>query len=764
MSLELTPKDILYEFSVDDDVRNNDLGYIPEYDQVYKKIKSALEINDTGYNVYLIDEFSKDKLENIISFVEKTFETRDKPMDICYVVFDDPKRPQVLFLPNGRGTDLKEILVELQNSYSEGTFNFYNSSSNKDKEFIIDNMQKKRNLLIGKLEDMAEEYGFEIKITQGGFVFIPLKEGEAMSEKDYDDLENQKKDDILDKVGKLKENAEEILEELKDMELEELDKIKELMGKHFESSFKEIKEEYSEVFADNSEVVVYLNNICSEIEKNIIENYSINYEEDEEKINEIIYKYDVNVIVDNSENEKPLVLYEEDPSIINLLGNMEYENHNNVYTTDASLIKAGSMLKANEGCLIIRANNLFTNSQAYYYLKKTLISEKVNLDYNRGYLELLSLSSLKPEPVKVKVKVILIGDYETYDALYNYDEDFKNIFKIRAEYEPVVNIDKNTKRALINSVSKACTKDELKPLSSEALVEIAKFLSRKAENKNKLYFDDSEINKLLKLSNNKVINENRDKIEAEDIRSVAYLEEVIQKELLENYKEKRILINVNGSTLGQINGLSVIDTGYFSFGKPIRITCSCYKGEGNIIDVQKESNLSGSIHSKSINILKGYINRLSNSYAKIPVDFHLSFEQLYGKIDGDSASVAEIICMISALSKIPIKQNIAVTGSVNQFGEVQPIGGVNEKIEGFFNICKVLDSTKDKGVLIPHSNRNDLVLNHFVEEEIKKGNFHIYTMNTVEDAIEILMQTEKLRLADVMNAINKELKKYSSKR
>lgn len=348
--------------------------------------------------------------------------------------------------------------------------------------------------------------------------------------------------------------------------------------------------------------------------------------------------------------------------------------------------------------------------------------------------------------------------------MYNYDEDFKNIFKIRAEYEPVVNIDKNAKRALINSVSKVCTKDELKPLSSEALVEIAKFLSRKAENKNKLYFDDSEINKLLKLSNNKVLNENRDKIEAEDIRSVAYLEEVIQKELLENYKEKRILINVNGSTLGQINGLSVIDTGYFSFGKPIRITCSCYKGEGNIIDVQKESNLSGSIHSKSINILKGYINRLSNSYARIPVDFHLSFEQLYGKIDGDSASVAEIICMISALSKIPIKQNIAVTGSVNQFGEVQPIGGVNEKIEGFFNICKVLDSPKDMGVLIPYSNRNDLVLNHFVEEEIKKSNFHIYTMNTVEDAIEILMQTEQIKLADVMNAINKELKKYSSKR
>lgn len=764
MSLELAPKDILYEFNLDVKIRNNDLEYMPEYEQVYKKIKSALEIKDSGYNVYLIDDFSQDKLENIINFAGKNLALKEKPMDICYVVFDDPKRPQVLFLPNGMGSTLKEILEKLQNTYSESTFNFYNSSSNKDKEFIIDNMQKKRNVLIGKLEDMSEEYGFEIKITQGGFVFIPLKEGEAMTEKDYDDLETEKKDDILDKVGKLKENAEEILEELKDMELEELEKIKELMGKYFEVNLKEIKEEYTEVFADNSEVVVYLNNISTEIEKGIIENYSINYDEDEEKINEIIYRYDVNIMVDNSENENPQVLYEEDPSIINLLGNIEYENHNNVYTTDVSLIKAGSMLKANEGCLILRANNLFTNSQAYYYLKKTLISEKVNLDYNRGYLELLSLSGLKPEPVKIREKVILIGDYETYDALYNYDEDFKNIFKIRAEYEPVVIINDNTKWALLNSINKTCCKDELKPLSNEAVKEVAKFLSRKAENKNKLYFNDVEISKLLKLSNNKVVNENKDKIDAEDIRAVAYSEEIVQKELLENYKEKRILIDVNGSKIGQINGLSVLDTGYFSFGKPIRITCSCYKGEGNVIDVQKESNLSGSIHSKSINILKGYINRLTNSYSRLPVDFHLSFEQLYGKIEGDSASVAEIICMISALSKIPVRQNIAVTGSVNQFGEVQPIGGVNEKIEGFFNICKVLDSTKDKGVLIPYSNRNDLVLSHIVEEEIKKGNFHIYTMNTVEDAIELLLQNEKIKLADVMNAINKEIKKYSSKR
>jgi predicted ATP-dependent protease len=759
--LELAPKDIVYRYNIENNISRENVEYIPEYSEVYKKIKSALEINESGYNVYLIDDFSKDKLKNIIGFVEKTLQGRSKPQDICYVVQEDPKCPKVLFLPNGKGNELKKTLECIQNAYSESTFNFYNSSANKEKEALIDNMQKKRNELIGKLEDMSEEYGFDIKITQGGFVFIPLKEGEAMTEKDYDDLEKNEKNEMLDKVGTLKENAEVILDELKQLEVDELEKIKKLMYEHFEESLKESREDYCETFQENEDVLKFLESICSDIEKSIINNYSINYDEDEEKINEIIYKYDVNVLVDNSENDKPQIIFEEDPSVNNLLGNIEYENHNNVYTTDVTQIKAGSMLKANEGCLIIRANSLFNNTHAYYYLKKTLLSEKINLDYNRGYLELLPINSIKPEMISIKEKVILIGDYETYDVLYNYDEDFKKIFKLRAEYEPIADINENTRKALINNIYKIIDENKLKPIDNNGIIEVAKFLSRKAESKSKLYFDDSEISRVLMLSNNKVVNENKESITEEDIREVAYSEEIIQREILDSYRDKKVLINVKGTLVGQINGLSVIDTGYFRFGKPIRITCSCYKGDGNIIDVHKESNLSGNIHNKSINILKGYINKLVNSYSRLPVDFHLSFEQLYGKIDGDSASVAEIISMISALSKIPVKQNIAVTGSINQFGEVQPIGGVNEKIEGFFNICKALDSTENKGILIPYSNKNDLVLNHEVEGEIEKGNFHIFTMSSVEDAIEVLMGIGVIKVSEVMESITKEIKKYS---
>jgi len=764
MSRELTAQEVIYKFEAEGLNFREEDELLPEYNEVYKKIKTALEIDNVGYNIYLIDDFSKEKLENIMSFVNKAYEDKGKPKDICYVIKGEDKNPKALYLSNGKGIELKKFVERIQICYAEATYEFYNNTSIKEKEDLLENIQKKRNELVTKLAKAAEEDGFEIRPTTTGFSFIPLKDGGAMTEKDYDGLGLEEKDDILIKVGKLKIFAQDILEELKDVEVEETDKIKEYMVSFLDEQSMEVKEDYIKNFNEDIEAKEYLDFLCSEIEKNIIANYSISYEDDEEKINEIIYKYEVNVIQDNSKNNKPQVVFEEDPSINNLIGSIDYENKNGVYVTDLSLIKGGSFLKANEGCLIIRVNSLLTNPSAYYYLKKSLISEKIDFDYNRGYLELLSLSGLKPEPIQIKEKVILIGDFETYDILYNYDEDFKKIFKIRAEYNPILDASDYTKKKLVEGTHRVCKKNNLKPINDGAIKEVAKYLSRKAGSKNKIYFNDYELNKLLMIANNKVMEEKRASIEEKDIIQCAYNEEQIEKEIMENYRDKKILINVTGSSIGQINGLSVIDIGYICFGKPIRITCNCYKGDGNIIDVQKESNMSGNIHSKSINILKGYINRLIGGYSRLPVDFHLSFEQLYGMLDGDSASVAEVICMISALSKIPVKQNIAVTGSINQFGEVQPIGGVNEKIEGFFKTCKLVDKVEGKGVVIPYSNKEDLILSDEVEKEIEGGRFHIYTMATVEDAMEILMGDENISFQEIMNAVDKECKKYKSKK
>lgn len=764
MKRELTPKEIIYDVTIEEESLNHDENHIPEYNEVYKKIKTALEIDKEGFNVYLIDDFSKDKLETLMEYIKELYSKREKPKDICYVIYEEEKTPKAIYLNNGKGIIFKEKIEELQNTYYEYVFKFYNSSFSKEKESVMDSIHKKRNEYIGSLMDMAKNEGFDVKPTTNGFAFIPLKEGENMSEKDYDGLESLYKEEILDKVGKLKVNAEEVLEQLKDLENESLEQLRIILKTFFQSNLGKVKEKYKEEFVGDSNAIEYLDFFCKSIEKQLMENFSTSFEEDEEKINEIIYGHVVNVIVDNSINSYPPVIFEGDPSVNNLIGTMEYENHNGTYVTDVSLIKGGALLRANEGCLILRLTDLMNNASAYYYLKKTLITEKVDLDYNRGYLELLSLSGLKPEPIKVDVKIILIGDYEIYDLLYSYDEDFKKIFKIKAEYNPLLDINDENKKALIASINHIINKNGLFNIEPKALKEIAKYLSRRAEDKNKLYFDHYEINRIMILANNIVKSENRKTISSADILKVYINKEFIEEEISRMYKDKKILVNVDKEIIGSINGLSVIDMGYYRFGKPVRITCVCHKGEGNIIDIQKESNLSGNIHHKAINILKAYLNNFIDPYSKLPVDFYLSFEQTYGKIDGDSASIAEIVCIISALTKIPIRQSVAVTGSINQFGEVQPIGGINEKIEGFFNICRELHEVKDKAVLIPHSNIQDLVLNEEVEEAILRGDFKIYTMESVEDAVEVMMANEKYSCEDILNIIDLEIKKFNTKK
>ncbi|WP_123053525.1 AAA family ATPase [Clostridium sp. JN-1] len=761
MNTELDPQKIIYDFKFDNISIRGEINDTPEYDEVYKKIKTALEIDKDGYNVYLIDDFSEYNLSKIMEFVHDNLKYKGKPEDICYVVCKDEKHPEVLFLPGGKGKTLKNMVEKIKNLYLDSTYEFYNNASVKEKEDILTSLDKRKTDLVNKLLKVSKDDGFIMKPTVSGFTFVPIKEdGDMMSEKEYDALDTEKREEILDKINNLKSSAHEILDELKEMELSEIDKIKIIMDKYYFDKTIDIKSSYTNEFNGSYKVIGYLNDMCNDIEESIKSIYSISYEDDRESIIKIIYKYVVNVLVDNSEVNEPPVIFEEDPSVSNLIGSIEYENKNGTYVTNAGLIKSGSFLKANGGCLIIRANSLLNNLNSYYYLKKTFLSGKVDLNYNRGYLELLSLSGLKPQSIKFNETVILIGNYKTYDLLYSYDEDFKKLFKIRAERRGILNLNEETKKCFIAKTYNTCKRNKLHTLTDEAIKELAKFLSRKAEDRNKLYMNSCELNNVLIIADNKVTRDNRESIERQDIMDTVYKHELIEEQVYEGYKENKLLIDVQGKVIGQVNGLSVIDTGYVTFGRPIRITCSCHKGDGNVIDVQREANLSGNIHSKAINILKGYLNSLIGGYEKIPVNFHLSFEQVYGKVDGDSASVAEVMAMISALSKVGINQNIAVTGSIDQLGQVQAIGGVNEKIEGFFDICKLVGDTNEKGVLIPKSNISSLVLKSDVETEIANGKFHIYTMSNLKDAVEVLMEED---YESVIRESKKELKKYLKK-
>lgn len=736
---------------------------IPEITSAYEKIKRAISIDEEGYNLYIIDSFSKDKLENLTKFIENLYKSAEAPKDICYATINDPKRPEPIFLTNGKGAKLKETIENIKNSYYEVAMEFYNTSSESEKDSIIDDVHSKRTTYIGELMEMAKIDGFDVKATNGGFAFIPLKEGEAMTEKEYDELSEENKDSIVLKASNLKKKAEVVLEKLKDIELTSMKRLKGIYAEFMDVEMEDEKEDCLLNFIDDDDAYEYLEKVFYSIEKELVDCYTMNVEDDESDINEVLDKYDISVLVDNTNNKNPRVIYEEDPNVTNLFGNIEYENHNGLYSTDLSLINPGSMLQANEGCVIIRLNQLAMNNYSYYYLKKTLMSGKVSIDSSRGYLDIISINGVKPKAVPVNVKVILIGDYESYDILYNADEDFKSLFPIRVEFSNYVKNQPIKGKVLKDYILDRGKKHYINKVSDDAIKEIIKYLSRVAECRGKICIEDKNIDRLLILANNIVELDGREIISDKDIRDVAYEKSLIEDEILEMYEDSKIILTLSGEKVGAINGLAVLSSGYFTFGKPMRLTCVACKGEGKILDIQKESNMSGSIHEKSINILSGLLSNLIIPYEKLPVDFHLSFEQTYGQIDGDSASVAEILCILSSLSKVGIKQNIAVTGSINQFGEVQAIGGVNEKIEGFYKVCKLLDDTKDKGVLIPITNSEDLVLNKEVEEAIEKGEFHIYTMENLQDAIEVMMLDNKTSYKDLFKIIEKEVEKYKRK-
>lgn len=764
MKKELTPKEILFKLSIQNSEELKNTEGIPEFNEAYKRISRALSIDKEGYNLYLIDSFSKDKLKELISYIEEEYKELNSPKDICYVTLGDEKRPEPIFVSNGKGSKLKETVENIKNSYLEIIDDFYRESTDDEKDFLVEEIQGRRNECITELMEAAKKDGFEVKASAKGFAFIPLNGEEAMTEKEYEDLDDDKKEIIVENAGKLKKRAEVILEELKNIEMKSMKKLKKIYTKFLINNMEEYKDEALIEFITDDDSYEYLEKFFTSIEENIVECYTMNLEDDENEIYELFGKYDVKVLVDNSKNFSPPVIFEEDPNLNNLIGLIEYENHNGVYTTDISLISAGSILKANEGCLILRLNSLVANPSSYYYLKKILISNMVSFDNNKNYMEFINLSGLKPKSIPIKVKVIIIGDYESYDILYNSDEDFKKLFPLRAEFSPIIDMTDDVIKIISNDINNKIRKEEMLKVTDNGMVEIFKFLCRKAGSKNKLFVDKYVIEKLLLLSNHYAVEDNKNMITEDEIIKAAYEEEAIMREIMKMYNEKKILISVTGERVGAINGLAVLDTGYYTFGKPMRITCVAYKGTGRIIDIQKESNLSGKIHEKSVNILKGLLTNILNPYEDIPVDFHLSFEQTYGLVEGDSASIAEIISILSALGKRPIKQNIAVTGSVNQFGEVQAIGGVNEKIEGFYNVCEIIDSIKGKGVLIPSANSDEIVLIPPVEKAIEEGDFHIYTMENLNDAIEVLILKEGEAVEDFYNGISKELDKYKGKK
>ncbi|MGL4847685.1 MAG: AAA family ATPase [Clostridium sp.] len=760
MKNKLNSNEIIFSLNSNENEsdKNIDLMDIEEFKTPYNKIKRILKIKKENYNLYLVDSFLKEKVDMLVSTIEKEYENLEPPSDICYVSIGGREKPFPIMISNGRGNGLKEDIKTLKESYKNAILDFNNVEYSEEKDGLLEDLKTNRSKYLNRLISLASDEGFEMKATGEGFVFIPLSEGKEMDEETYDNLEEEVKEELGEKADKLKEESEGILEALKEIEIKALDKLKDILVEYFDFSLKDLKEDLLLEYILDDDVYNYLEKFYKKIEDALINIYTVDIEENEKDIDKILEEYEIEVIVDNSEYNHPRVIFEEDPSIGKLLGTIEYESQNGNYTTDLSLINAGSLLEANEGCIIVRMKDIIVNN-SYHYLKKALLSKKISFDSNKNYLEVLSINGLKLEPTFINVKVIIIGDYESFNILYNNDEDFKILFPVKVEFKEDINL--NCREEFIQSYIKevGVNKCEL-GISKSAIKAIAKYLVRKAEKRDKINLNLKEIENILVLAEQEAVEESKEIISKEDINKIIYEKDTIEEEYIGMYKENKMLIKLKDRLVGNINGLAVLDTGTHTFGKPMRITCNIFKGEGSIVDIHKDAKLSGRIHEKSISILKSLLWSKLNRKEKMPINMHVSFEQSYGLIEGDSASIAEMISILSAITEKGVKQNIAVTGSLNQFGEVQPIGGVNEKIEGFFRVCKDLNSLEGAGVIIPDINKNELVLKDEVEAEIKKDNFSIYAVKNIEEAIEILLLEEDENIEEFYELLNKKVEEY----
>ncbi len=753
-------------------------------DRGIKALEFGVNVDLKGYNLYLEGPTGVGKTMYTKKFLRAKAKKEKTPNDWCYIYnFDNPNEPIAVSLPAGQGQVFKDAMDEFIRGIRKDikkTFN--NDDFEKEKKMIKQEFEGKKAQILEKLNKQTMKLGFQVKSAQNGIYMMPVYEGKLIDEEDYDKLPLEVKSEFEAKSQQVQDMIFETLSDLKIIENKADKKIEEWKSNVALLTVNIHINEVKANFKRNKKISEYLDNVKEDILKNI--NAFIDDGKEEKnpmpmqmkmmQPNEPWLNYRVNLFVDNSDVEGSPVIMDSNYTYQNIFGKLEYENQFGAMKTDYTMLKAGLLQKANGGYIMFQARDLLTNPQCYDTLKKVLLVKEIGVENGLEQRSPMMLISLKPEPIPLDVKVILLGNADIYHTLLSMDEDFRKLFKIKVEFEDdapktIDNINK-----LVRFVRSYCEQEELLDLDKEAMAKVVEYASRLSGDKEKLSTQFSEIGQIVGEASTWA------KIDKQKTVSKKYVQKAFDErvERLKKYdskyvqmiKEGALLIDTAGYKVGQINGLTVITIGDYSFGKPSKITANTYIGKNGIVNIEREVEMSGSSHSKGVMILTGYLGELFAQEKPLSLTASICFEQLYGGVDGDSASSTEAYAILSSLSGIPINQSIAVTGSINQKGEIQPIGGVNEKIEGFFQICKMRGLNGEQGVIIPIQNVRNLHLNDQVIEAVKKGNFHIYAIKTIDQGIEILTgvpagkkdKMGKFPAGTINYLANEKLEKYSN--
>lgn len=751
-------------------------------DRAMEALKYGLSMKRKGYNIYVSGMAGTGK--NSYSYiVAKEFAgKKQSPKDWCYVYnFSKPSSPVAISIEAGEGEKFQGLVEEcIKKIEGEIPKALSSKEYEENKNKIFNANKKKASELLDELNEFAKQYDFMFKHTEKGLLTIPLVDGKQMTDKELQELSEEEMEKLGNTSMELAQESYELIKEIKNIEVKMTEELEKLKGEVVSLTATNFIGPIQVRYRNNNDI----NEFLQAMKKDIVKNYNMFLDKKKNEENYIqkliargdkkahfLKRYSVNLFIDNSDTEGAPIVKEMNPNYYNLFGKIEYANELGVATTDHTKIKAGSFHRANGGYIIIQAKDILQNQYAWDTLERILTTEEIKIENITGLN--IAAASLDPEPIPLDIKVILVGDYEIHQILYLYDDNFKKLFKIKADFD--VEMEKTRENILKtgNFIAYQCKAESLLPFNKKAVCSIIDYSSRVADEKNKLTSRFNELIEIIYEADGWARVHGKIKVGSEDVKKAIdkkrYRNNIYEERTIEMVKDGTIMIDTDGEKVGEINGLSVIDLGKYAFGRASKITANTYFGKDGIINIEKEVEQSGSIHDKGVLILTGYLGERYAQEIQLSLSASITFEQSYGGVDGDSASSTELYALISSLAEIPIKQSIGVTGSVNQKGRIQPIGGVNEKVEGFFRICKAMGFKGGEGVLIPAQNVENLMLNDEVVEAVKDGTFTVYAVATIDEGIEVLtgqkagvrVENGEFELKTVNKAVQDKLNLYS---
>jgi lon-related putative ATP-dependent protease len=720
------------------------LNTIEEYigqERAYDAIIMGLDIPQKTHNIFITGPVNTGRRTFAKNILTKYSINNKTPKDYIYVYnFKNPMKPKAISLKSGEAIKFKKDLEEtVEMSFNALKKGIEGEDFSQKRTQLEQEYMNERKKVWEELKNKVEELGFKLQFTSNGAVTIPVYEGKELTDEEYDKLPEEIRNQYEEKTPILRQLMEKTMIKITELDKNYREQLRNLEKYWALFTISSIFEGIIKRYYTNSDIVDYLNEIKNDISENFPEILS-----DENAMKYYKKIYSVNIVVDNSSITGSPVIEATDPTYSNLIGKIEYISHMGILKTDFTMIKPGLLHKANGGYLILDAEKVMKNPYVWDALKNALMNQEIKIENMESKLGLSVVHTLEPDPIPLDIKVLLVGEEWMYELLYEYDPDFKKLFNIKVPFDTEISIDKAEYFAMF--VKNIIKENNLKDFTKSAIEELIKYSCRLSGKNNKLSAKFGWLKNIIIEANyiSKKYSNTIPYVDANSVKEAISRHEnmfsLYRDKILESIKDGQLILETKGEKIGQINGLTVMEIDSYSFGIPVKITAKVFSAkQAGLIDIHRDADLSGKIHRKSTMIIENYF------YSKYHLDDHMtfsasiSFEQVYSMLEGDSASLAEVLALISAISKIPLKQNIAVTGSIDQHGNIQPVGGIIEKVEGFYNVCKIQGFTGDQGVIIPYQNISNLVLNNEVEEAIKNEKFHIYAVKNVDEAIEIMM-------------------------